>query len=78
MSGDHFVLSTATPWDDRTEIIGVYASEAWAREAATTWLRAPDREAFPRCVVERWNGPHLLDRALIEGIDAEDADTRVD
>lgn len=47
MDGDHFVLSTATPWDDRTEIIGVYSSELWACEAASAWLRSPHREAFP-------------------------------
>ncbi|SMH28368.1 hypothetical protein SAMN06295885_0154 [Rathayibacter oskolensis] len=74
MNGDHYVLLTATPWDDRTEIIGVYASEAWAREAAATWLRDPDREAFPRCVIEAWSGAHLLERSVIEGITGEEVD----
>lgn len=68
MSGDHFVLSTASPWEDRTDVIGVYASDAWAREAATVWLRSPDREAFPRCIIECWNGAHLLHREVIEGV----------
>lgn len=71
MSGGHFVLSTATPWDDRTEIIGVYASESWAREAAMSWLRAPDREAFPRCIIESWSGAHLLSRDVIEGVEID-------
>ncbi|PPH16728.1 hypothetical protein C5C99_15800 [Rathayibacter sp. AY1C4] len=72
MNGDHFVLSTATPWDDRTEIIGVYASEAWAREAAAAWLGSPDREAFPRCVIEGWSGAHLLGREVIEALGFDD------
>lgn len=72
MPGAHFVLSTASPWEDRTEVIGVYASEAWAREAATVWLRSPDREAFPRCIIECWSGAHLLQREVIEGVPADD------
>ncbi|MBF4461337.1 MULTISPECIES: hypothetical protein [unclassified Rathayibacter] len=76
MSRDHFVLSTATPWDDRTDIIGVYASAAWAREAAASWLHDPTREGFPRCVVETWNGAHLLGREVIEGIDVDDGEPR--
>lgn len=72
MDGDHFVLMTATPWDDRTEIIGVYPSESWAREAASTWLSADDRGAFPRCVIEGWSGEHRLDRQMIEGIVLDD------
>lgn len=79
MDGDHFVLMTATPWDDRTEIIGVYASESWAREAASTWMGADDREAFPRCVIEGWSGGHRLDREIVEGIGLDsESDERLD
>lgn len=75
MSGDHFVLATATPWNDRSEIVGVYASRSWAREAAAAWLCSHDREAFPRCVIEGWIGEHLLGYEVIEGLDGDEPTT---
>ncbi|QHC60022.1 hypothetical protein [Rathayibacter sp. VKM Ac-2760] len=68
MSVGHFVLSTIGPWDDAGEIIGVYSSDSWAREAAASWLGNLDREAFPQCVIESWNGSHRLSREVLGGL----------
>ena len=72
MSVGHYVLSTTGPFADETEILGVYSSDTWAREAAASWLDALDREAFPQCVIENWNGSHLLHREVLGGLGLDD------
>ena len=75
MSVGHYVLSTTGPFADETEILGVYSSESWAREAAASWLDTLDREAFPQCVIENWNGSNLLHREVLGGLGLDDDGT---